>query len=221
MNIQFNWLKFIFSFSIVVILFPSCSITKCRYSNGFNLNINSGFNKEKKEWLANKRDKTKPTDSMKLVESKMIQISTQFNSRQSQELAQKHEMIDYVNANIYQDRIEETHTMNYGNNIKSINQLKEDVVIKDTKRIVKTVKKTIQKETGFWDTWLGNALIEVAAFILGLILFLGIMYFVLMFETFSIPLQFLLIVIGLILFMVVLSELFNSATDAVFDIFTR
>jgi hypothetical protein len=220
MNIQFNWLKFIISFSLVVILFPSCSITKCRYSSGFNLSINTGFNKEKKEWLANKRNKTKPKDSIKLAETKMMQISTKVDSIQSKEMTQKHEIDDIVNHCIYQEKVEKTQAISLKNNINTTCQLKEDVVLKDTKRTLKKGKKITQKEKSFWDTWLGIALIDVASFILGLILFLGIMYVVLMFETFSIPLQFLLIVVGLILFMIVLSDLFDSATDAIFDIFT-
>lgn len=220
MNIQFNWLKFIISFSLVVILFPSCSITKCRYSSCFNLSINTGFNKEKKEWLANKRNKTKPKDSIKLAETKMMQINTKVDSIQSKEMTHNHEIVDIVNHCIHQDKVEKTQAISLKNNINTTCQLKEDVVLKDTKRTLKKGKKIIQKEKSFWDTWLGIALIDVASFILGLILFLGIMYVVLMFETFSIPLQFLLIVIGLILFMIVLSDLFDSATDAIFDIFT-
>jgi hypothetical protein len=220
MNIQFNWLKFIISFSLVVILFPSCSITKCRYSSGFNLSINTGFNKEKKEWLANKRNKTKPKDSIKLAETKVMHINTKVDSIQSKEMTQKHEIVDIVNHCIYQEKVEKTQAISLKNNINTTCQLKEDVVLKDTKRTLKKGKKITQKEKSFWDTWLGIALIDVASFILGLILFLGIMYVVLMFETFSIPLQFLLIVVGLILFMIVLSDLFDSATDAIFDIFT-
>lgn len=220
MNIQFNWLKFIISFSLVVILFPSCSITKCRYSSGFNLSINTGFNKEKKEWIASKRNKTKPKDSIKLAETKVMQINTKVDSVQSMEMTQKHEIVDIINQCILQDKVEKTQAISLKNNINTTSQLKEDVVVKDTKRTLKKGKKITQKEKSFWDTWLGIALIDVASFILGLILFLGIMYVVLMFETFSIPLQFLLIVVGLILFMIVLSDLFDSATDAIFDIFT-
>ncbi len=220
MNIQFNWLKFIISFSLVVILFPSCSITKCRYSSGFNLSINTGFNKEKKEWIANKRNKTKPKDSIKLAETKVMQINTKVDSIKSKEMTQKHEIVDIVNHCIYQENVEKTQAISLKNNINTTCQLKEDVVVKDTKRTLKKGKKITQKEKSFWDTWLGIALIDVASFILGLILFLGIMYVLLMFETFSIPLQFLLIVVGLILFMIVLSDLFDSATDAIFDIFT-
>lgn len=220
MNIQFNWLKFIISFSLIVILLPSCSITKCRYSSGFNLSINTGFNKEKKEWIANKRNKTKPKDSIKLAETKMMQISTKVDSIQSKEMTQKYEIVDIVNHCIHQEKVERTQAISLKNNINTTCQLKEDVVLKDTKRTLRKGKKITQKEKSFWDTWLGIALIDVASFILGLILFLGIMYVVLMFETFSIPLQFLLIVVGLILFMIVLSDLFDSATDAIFDIFT-
>lgn len=220
MNIQFNWLKFIISFSLILILLPSCSITKCRYSSGFNLSINTGFNKEKKEWIANKRNKTKPKDSIKLAETKMMQISTKVDSVKSKEMTQKYEIVDIINQCIHQDKVEKTQAISLKNNINTTCQLKEDVVLKDTKRTLKKGKKITQKEKSFWDTWLGIALIDVASFILGLILFLGIMYVVLMFETFSIPLQFLLIVVGLILFMIVLSDLFDSATDAIFDIFT-
>ena len=217
MNIQFNWLKFIISYSLVIIIFPSCSITKCRYSGGFNLSINTGFNKEKKEWLVNKRNKTKPKDSIKWAENKMMQISTEVDSIESEEMTQKHEIVDIVNHCIHQDKDGKTQAMSSKNTIK---YLKEDVLLKDTKRNLKRSIKITQKKKEFWDTWLGIALIDVGTFILGLILFLGIMYVVLMFETFSIPLQFLLIVVGLILFMVVLSDLFDSATDAIFDIFT-
>ena len=220
MNIQFNWLKFIISFSLIVILLPSCSITKCRYSSGFNLSINTGFNKEKKEWIANKRNKTKPKDSIKLAETKMMQISTKVDSIKSKEMTQKYEIVDIVNHCIHQEKVERTQAISLKHNINTTCQLKEDVVLKDTKRTLRKGKKITQKEKSFWDTWLGIALIDVASFILGLILFLGIMYVVLMFETFSIPLQFLLIVVGLILFMIVLSDLFDSATDAIFDIFT-
>lgn len=220
MNIQFNWLKFIISFSLIVILLPSCSITKCRYSSGFNLSINTGFNKEKKEWIANKRNKTKPKDSIKLAETKVMQISTKVDSIKSKEMTQKYEIVDIVNHCIHQEKVERTQAISLKNNINTTCQLKEDVVLKDTKRTLRKGKKITQKEKSFWDTWLGIALIDVASFILGLILFLGIMYVVLMFETFSIPLQFLLIVVGLILFMIVLSDLFDSATDAIFDIFT-
>lgn len=220
MNIQFNWLKFIISFSLIVILLPSCSITKCRYSSGFNLSINTGFYKEKKEWIANKRNKTKPKDSIKLAETKVMQISTKVDSIKSKEMTQKYEIVDIVNHCIHQEKVERTQAISLKNNINTTCQLKEDVVLKDTKRTLRKGKKITQKEKSFWDTWLGIALIDVASFILGLILFLGIMYVVLMFETFSIPLQFLLIVVGLILFMIVLSDLFDSATDAIFDIFT-
>ncbi len=220
MNIQLNWLKFIISFSLVVILFPSCSITKCRYSSGFNLSINTGFNKEKKEWIANKRNKTKPKDSIKLAETKVMHFNTKVDSIQSKEMTHNHEIVDIINQCIHQDKVEKTQAISLKNNINTTSQLKEDVVLKDTKGTLKKGKKITQKEKSFWDTWLGIALIDVASFILGLILFLGIMYVVLMFETFSIPLQFLLIVVGLILFMIVLSDLFDSATDAIFDIFT-
>jgi hypothetical protein len=220
MNIQFNWLKFIISFSLVVILFPSCSITKCRYSSGFNLSINTGFNKEKKEWLANKRNKTKPKDSIKLAETKVMHFNTKVDSIQSKEMTHNHEIVDIINQCIHQDKVEKTQAISLKNYINTTCQLKEDVVLKDIKITLKKGKKITQKEKSFWDTWLGIALIDVASFILGLILFLGIMYVVLMFETFSIPLQFLLIVVGLILFMIVLSDLFDSATDAIFDIFT-
>ncbi len=220
MNIQFNWLKFIISFSLVVILFPSCSITKCRYSSGFNLSINTGFNKEKKEWIANKRNKTKPKDSIKLAETKVMHFNTKVDSIQSMEMTHNHEIVDIINQCIHQDKVEKTQAISLKNNINTTCQLKEDVVLKDTKGTLKKGKKITQKEKSFWDTWLGIALIDVASFILGLILFLGIMYVVLIFETLSFPLQFLLIVIGLILFMIILSDLFNSTTDAIFDFFT-
>lgn len=220
MNIQFNWLKFIISFSLVVILFPSCSITKCRYSSGFNLSINTGFNKEKKEWLANKRNKTKPKDSIKLAETKVMHFNTKVDSIQSKEMIHNYEIVDIINHCIHQDKVEKTQAISQKNNINTTCQLKEDVVLKDTKRTLNRSIKITQKKKEFWDTWLGNALIDVATFILGLILFLGIMYVVLIFETLSFPLQFLLTVIGLILFMIILSDLYNSTTDAIFDIFT-
>jgi Fe2+ transport system protein B len=224
MNVQFKNLKFIIVLSLIVFLFPSCSITKCRYSNGFNLNLNTGFkkeNKDKKEWLANKANKPKSKNSLKITETKRLQNSTQVDSLQAKEMTQNLKIVDDVKAFIQEDKIEKTKLMSFGNGIKDLEQFKGKVVSKEKKRIHKMLEKVKQKENSFWDTWLGNALIEVATFILGLVLFLGIMYFVLMFETFSLPLQFLLIVIGLILFMIILSDLFNSATDAVFDIFTR
>jgi Fe2+ transport system protein B len=224
MNFQFKNLNFIIVLSLIVFLLPSCSITKCRYSNGFNLNLNTGFkkeNKDKKEWLANKANKPKSKNSLKITETKRLQNSTQVDSLQAKEMTQNLKIVDDVKAFIQEDKIEKTKLMSFGNGIKDLEQFKGKVVSKEKKRIHKMLEKVKQKENSFWDTWLGNTLIEVATFILGLVLFLGIMYFVLMFETFSLPLQFLLIVIGLILFMIILSDLFNSATDAVFDIFTR
>jgi acyl carrier protein len=221
MNVQFKNLNFIIVLSLIVFLFPSCSITKCRYSNGFNLGFNTSLKKDKKELLANKLNKPKPKNSIKISETNSLQNSTQVDSLQAVEMTQNLRIVDDVKAFIQEDKIEKTKLMSFGNGIKDLNQLKGNGVSKDKIRIVEKVEKVKQKENGFWDTWLGNALIEVATFILGLILYLGIMYFVLMFETFSLPLQFLLTVIGLVLFILILSDLFNSATDAVFDFFTR
>lgn len=221
MNIQFNRLKLIISFGLVVILFPSCSITKCRYSSGFNLSINTGFNKEKKEWLANKINKTKPKDSIKLAKNKMMQIGTKVDSMQSEKMTKKHEIVEIVDHCIHQDKHEKIQAISFGEMINTKSQLKENVVLKNTKSKVKCGKKVIQKGKDFWDTWLGIALIDVATFILGLILFLGVMYFVLMFETFTLPVQFFLIVIGLILFMLIISDIFNSIFDGIFDVLNR
>jgi len=221
MNVQFKNLNFIIVLSLIVFLFPSCSITKCRYSSGFNLGFNTSLKKDKKELLANQLNKPKPKNSIKISETNRLQNSTQADSFHAVEMTQNLKVVDDVKGFIQQDKIEKTKLMSFGNGIKDLNQLKENVVSKDKKRIIKMLEKVKQKEDGFWDTWLGIALVDVATFILGLILFLGIMYFVLMFETFPLPLQFLLIVIGLVLFMLILSDLFNSATDAVFDVFTR
>ena len=128
MNVQFKNLNFIIVLSLIVFLFPSCSITKCRYSNGFNLGFNTSLKKDKKELLANKLNKPKPKNSIKITETNRLQNSTQVDSLHAVEMTQNLRIVDDVKAIIEEDKIEKTKSIGFGNGIKDLEQFKGKVV---------------------------------------------------------------------------------------------
>ncbi len=211
-----NKMKSLLIYSCILLSFSSCSITKCRYSRGFNIELNM-FGKKQNEISKPKMTRriinsTTKTDSIKIesIESKETGIS-----KENKQIG-KRIVTEEIQAEKRNKKSKEKKILSNINLVKLnpnlANHHQQFKAITTTKNAKTNSQKQVLKQK-FWDTKFGLLLIDVGLFLLEL--FVGILFLLLGLWVATLPVGIqVLILIGIIIAIIVVINLF---VDAAFD----
>ncbi len=195
----------------------SCSVTKCRYNNGFNIELNVFGKKEAndKKTKTTKRLATSKIKNDSIIEQALVSKDTLIKKEMvfKKQIEQPNVCIEQQASVKSKENQHKTPKLIIKSNTFGALKHQKTAVLTQTKNN----KQIKVKKTSFWDTDFGSFLIDVGMFILELILGTLILLLGLWIATLPLGAQ-ILILVGIIIISILIIQLF---VDAVFDFLLR